>query len=88
MENEKGILLLESRKTLKLTGIQEVLSFQENQAEFSSTLGILQVTGDKMHMEKLDLETGEVILTGRIDSLYYPEESPKEKRGFLSRFLS
>ena len=88
MENEKGIVLLEGRKILKLTGIREVLSFQENQAEFSSTLGILQITGDKMHMEKLDLETGEVILSGRIDSLYYPEENPKEKRGFFSRFFS
>lgn len=87
MENDKGFLHLENRKVLKLTGIKEVLSFQENQAEFDSTLGILQVTGEKMHMEKLDLETGEVVLQGKIDSLYYPEDTPKEKKGFLSRFL-
>ena len=88
MENAKGLISLENRKILKLSGIQEVLSFQENQAELLSTLGNLQITGEKMHMEKLDLETGEVILTGRIDSLYYPEESTVEKKGFFSRFFS
>ncbi len=87
MESEKGFVQLENRKILKLTGIREVMSFQESQAEFASTLGILQVTGENMHMEKLDLETGEVVLSGRIDSLYYPEDTPKGKKGFLSRLL-
>ena len=88
MENGQSQIHLENRKTLKLSGIREILSFQEKAAEFLTTLGPLQVTGDGMHMEKLDLETGEVTLSGRIDSLYYPEEETKPKKGFLSRFIS
>lgn len=88
MENEKGLITLENRKVLKLTGVREVLSFQENAAELFTSLGNLQITGEKMHMEKLDLETGEVILTGRIDSLYYPDRESGEKKGLFSRFFS
>ncbi len=87
MEEKKTAILLTDRKTLHLSGVTEIFSFRETEAEFSTLSGPLQVTGQGMHMEKLDLEKGEVSLTGFIISLYYPDEEKTESRGFLSRFL-
>ena len=87
MEENKGALSLEDRKLLRLTGITEVLTFRETEAEFSSCVGTLQITGEGMHMEKLDLETGDVVLTGLISSLYYPEDAQAERKGLISRLF-
>ncbi len=87
MEEKKTSVILTDRKTLQLSGVTEVFSFRETEAELSTQSGTLQITGQGMHMEKLDLEKGEVSLTGFIVSLYYPDDETKVSRGFLSRFL-
>ena len=78
---------MENRSRLVLTGVSEIKSFQENGAEFFTRLGSLQITGEDMHMERLDLEQGEVELKGNFISLYYPEESKERPRSFWGRLL-
>lgn len=87
MEEKTCSVLLEKRSRLVLTGISEIKSFQESAAEFHTNTGILQITGENMHMERLDLEQGEVELKGNFVSLYYPEENKEKPRGFWGRLL-
>ncbi len=87
MEEKKSCISLDNRKVLNLSGVTEIFSFKETEAEFATLSGTLQVTGEGMHMEKLDLEKGEVSLTGLIASLYYPDEGTSERRGFFSRLI-
>ena len=87
MEENKHNVRLTDRKILSLTGILSVVSFREDAVELESTLGFCQITGEKLHMEKLDLESGEVILTGLIISLYYPDDSDQTKKGLLHRLF-
>ena len=87
MEKKKCSVLLENRKHLTLTGIREIKSFQENSAEFDTTAGDLQITGDGMHMERLDLDTGEVELKGSFISLYYPDENTERPRSVWGRLF-
>ena len=87
MEENRYRILLYNRNELRLDGIRRVLSFLETEASVVSALGLLQITGKEMHLEKLDLDSGEMIVTGRIDSLYYPDESAEEGRGLLSRLF-
>ncbi len=88
MEEKKHSVVMIDRKELSLTGILAVESFCEDSAELESTLGPLLLTGEGMHMEKLDLEKGEVALTGKVISLYYPEGASVKKKGILSRLFS
>jgi len=88
MEESKQTVLLENRKKLILSGITEVNSFLEDRAEVQSLLGVIQITGAGLHLEKLDLEKGELIITGVISSLYYPDEAEREQKGFLKRIFS
>ncbi len=87
MEENKSSVHLQDQKELSLTGVKEVLRFDETAAEFSTTVGLLQVTGDALHMERLDPDSGQVILTGRLISLYYPQDTSVEKGGLFSRWL-
>jgi len=88
MNENKHTLSMTDRARLELDGVQSVISFREDAAELETKLGALQITGEGLHMEKLDLDDGKVILTGRIDSLYYPGEPDENRRGFLRRLFS
>ena len=88
MEEKKHGVRLTERKRMELCGIEEVVSFREDAAELESVLGTLQITGTGLHMEKLDLDTGEVILTGEITSLYYPDPSQAAGKGLFKRIFS
>ncbi len=88
MEEKKTSVEIENRKRLRLTGITEVIRFQEEEAEFSSLSGSLQITGENLHMEKLNLDESEVILTGLITSLYYPDTQDAPQKGLWKRLFS
>ena len=66
-------LTLESRERLNLSGVQDVSGFDENLVVLSTALGALTVKGRELHIEKIDLEKGELSLRGRVQELSYDE---------------
>ncbi|MBR3836590.1 MAG: sporulation protein YabP [Clostridia bacterium] len=88
MNESKHFLSLTDRTRLDLEGVRSVISFREEATELETALGTLQITGEGLHMEKLDLDDGKVILTGRIDSLYYPGEPDENRKGIFRRLFS
>ena len=77
-------LSLDERHHLTVTGVSEVLSFDENEVVMDTTLGLLTVEGEGLHVEKLSLDIGELSLEGSIQSMCYSHD--RQKRGsFWSR---
>ena len=77
-------LELDERHRLSVTGVSEVLSFDENEVIMNTTLGLLTVEGESLHVEKLSLDIGELTLEGSVQSLCYSHD--RQKRGsFWSR---
>ena len=77
-------LNLEERHRLSVTGVSEVLSFDENQVVMDTSLGLLTVEGEGLHVEKLSLDIGELSLEGSVQSLCYSHDRQK-KGSFWSR---
>lgn len=73
-------LSLIGRKTLTLTGVKEVVSFDAKEVILETVQGILLLRGDEMNVTRLLVEKGEVDLEGRIDSLVYTERGKGSKR--------
>ncbi len=82
-------LILENRKKLTLSGIEDVDSFDEESISLFTDSGLLTVRGDSLHIQKLSVESGEVLITGQIDSLVYSEEDGRARRGigFLAKLF-
>ena len=78
-------LTLDRRAALSLSGVEDVGSFDEQAVQLVTSGGRLTVRGSGLYMEKMSLETGEVTLSGRVDSLDY-EDAP-EQRGFFARLF-
>lgn len=89
MAEKNGInnIILESRKKLSVLGVEELDSFDERGAVVYTNMGILEVKGNGIHLNKLDLEAEEVILEGEFDSMAYVEEGSVKKQGFFAKLM-
>ena len=90
-ENGKALkrkhnLIMEDRKTLTLTGISDVDSFDEQTVVLITDIGELIIKGDSLQIKGFSVESGELSLEGRIDSLSYQEVN-KKNGGFFSRLF-
>lgn len=66
-------LQLNGRKNLTMTGVTEVVSFEENAVVLQTTLGTLMVHGQDLQLKTLSLEGGQVAVDGEVSALVYEE---------------
>ena len=69
-------LTLNERKHLTMTGVTEVVSFDETAVVLQTGLGLLRVQGQALKLKTLSLEGGQVAVEGSISALVY--EEPRE----------
>ena len=62
-----------NRRTGSITGVSDVISFDISEVLLETELGMLQIKGADLHVNRLSLEKGEVDLSGGIDSVAYSE---------------
>jgi len=72
---------LSNRKTLLITGVKDVHSFDEQEIFLETELGMLLIRGSKLHIDRLSIERGETDVDGRVDSLIYTELKGHTKSG-------
>jgi sporulation protein YabP len=88
IEDRKSGLILESRKKLSLNGVLEVVSFNEEQIVLNTIIGSLTIKGEGLKMNKLDVQNGEVVMVGMVNSFMYTnKESKKDKESVLSKLF-
>ena len=56
-----------------ISGVKEVISFDPNEIILDTEQGMLMVKGSDLHVNRLNLEKGEVDLSGKIDSIQYSD---------------
>ena len=62
------IVKLENRKSLLVTGVKNVKSFDSKEFILDTRLGILEIEGKDLTLGKMDLSNEEVLIKGSIDS--------------------
>lgn len=80
-------LILDRRDHLALTGVQDVLSFDESQVLLRTEGGQLTINGQNLHVARLMLEEGQLVLDGAVDSLIYEEARRTKKGGLAARIF-
>ena len=66
-------LHLDERKNLTMTGVTEVVSFDETTVVLRTALGSLVVQGSDLLLKTLSLDGGQVAVDGNISALIYEE---------------
>ena len=78
-------LVLNERKLLTVTGVTEVVSFDDTTVVLKTVLGTLEVQGQELQLKNLSIDGGQVAVDGHICALLY--EEPKKEGGFFRRLL-
>lgn len=88
MENRTGGLahhvILEGRSRMAIAGVEDVESFDEESVVCHTSKGLLLIKGSGLHIDKLNIEGGELSVEGLVSSIVY-EDDVKSDGGFWSR---
>lgn len=72
-------LVLENREKLSISGVLDVLSFDDQVVIVETELGLLNVKGENLRINKLSIDTSEVVVEGDIYSMLYSEKDLDKK---------
>ena len=79
-------VILEGREKLSISGVIDVQSFDEEQVLLETVRGMLVVRGQGLHVERLQLEAGELIVEGEVGLVEY-DDSVQPRGGLLVRLF-
>lgn len=80
-------LVLENREKLNVSGVNDVLSFDDQVVIIETELGLLTIKGENLKINKLSIDTSEVIVEGRINNLTYSDHQVKTEGGILGKIF-
>ena len=89
METERAagnhLLSVENRQRLNASGVLDVDSFDEKTIVILTNLGVLTVEGEDLHINRLNVENGDIAIEGTSDQFRYTDL--KEKGGGMFKNL-
>lgn len=81
-------VILENRQKLSISGVLDVLSFDDQVVMVETELGLLTVKGEELKINKLSIDTSEIIVEGDISYLAYSEKTQeKNKQSLISKIF-
>ena len=82
-------LILENRGKLSVSGVLDVLSFDDQVVIIETELGLLTIKGGYLRINKLSIDTSEVVVEGDISSMTYSDAKnvEKNKGGLMSKIF-
>ena len=80
-------LTLEGRQKAVVTGVEEVDSFNEQMVVLATTAGTLTLLGEHLHVSRLNLEDGQLLVEGEIAALEYDDRTRPGRSSLFSRLF-
>ena len=81
-----SLLTLDNRKYLKITGVEKIFETNENKICISVTGFVLNILGSALSIEKLDVESGCLEVSGIINEIKYSIKNTN-KGSFFKRIF-
>jgi len=79
------VINIQNRKTMVLNGVEDVVNFDEYSILMQTVSGTLSVDGINLHIVKLNVDNGEVIIEGDINGMFYIGEQSETTGNKLFR---
>ena len=80
-------LVLENREKLNVSGVKDVLSFDDQVVIIETELGLLTVKGENLKINKLNIDTSETAVEGKINSLVYSQLHGKSEGSLFGKIF-
>ena len=81
-------IVMENRNKLSVSGVKDVISFDDELVIIETELGLLTVKGNNLKINKLSIDTGDVSVEGDISNLGYSDPTKKsQEQGLFSKIF-
>lgn len=86
--NKHHEVVLVDRKTLEISGVVDLESFDNEEFLVHTATGLMLVSGNEMKVTQLNLEQGLLAITGNINEIRYMEKGAKDgTKGFFGKLF-
>lgn len=86
MDNLKEIkhdVIIKSRKRLEMSGINDVISYDDSEIAVQTDNTSLSIEGEGLKIERFDSEKGELLVNGLINGIFYFGKEVKKKKALF-----
>lgn len=85
----KHSVTMDKKERVSITGVIDVLSFDEETVIADTEMGVIILKGGNLHVNRLNLDTGDLGVDGDIVSLTYEDSNiyAKGKTSFLGKLF-
>ena len=85
-ENFVGVqnVIIENRKRLNISGVKDVLNFDDETILLDTSLGKMTIKGEGLHIESFNATNGDLCALGKVYAVVYMTDA-KTSGGFLAR---
>ncbi len=80
-------LTMDNRELLNITGVIDVISFDEEIVVSETDEGLLIIRGFDLHVSNLNLEGGHLSIDGKIISISYDDTSTPKNTSFFKQLF-
>jgi sporulation protein YabP len=81
-------LMLLNRNQMTLDGVTDLGSYDQEQIILETNCGVLEIKGEQLHIQQLNLEQGKVMIAGEVFSLTYTDQNLAQKsKGFFGKLI-
>lgn len=81
-------VVMKDRKTIEITGVKHVESFDHEEFLLETVMGFLAIKGTRLKMKNLNVEQGIVAIEGKIfDISYLDDQDGEPAKGFFSKLF-
>ena len=77
---------IECREKAFVSGVDDVDNFNEGEVNMVTAAGYLTLTGSDLHITRLNLDEGQVVIEGNVDGIKYSQQE-MEQGGLFGRLF-
>lgn len=78
-------IIIENRKKLTLSGVKDVVGFDEETIALETVLGKVTIKGNKLRIQNFNTENGDLTADGKISAVVYISE--QKNNGLISKLF-
>lgn len=87
MDQNSHQIFLKDRKSLDLTGVVKIESFNEEEFIVETEQGYMTIVGQELEMRNLDVEKGELQIKGYVTMIEYKDHTVTATKSMFSKLF-
>ncbi len=87
MDQNSHQIFLKDRKSLDLTGVVKIESFNEEEFIVETEQGYMTIVGQELEMRNLDVEKGELQIKGYVTMIEYKDHTVTASKSMFSKLF-